>query len=119
MTTTADEIMELAEYYAGETASDLQFRNGDPDGCREALRAAVESLAADADRYRWLRQRLKVREERSMTGSCKDSIYTRVAQSFFDTPTRGDSGYVDKSLYAKECSQFDAAIDAALKASQP
>ena len=49
MTTTIDELMELAEYYAGETASDLKFGDGDPDGCRAALRTAVESLVADRD----------------------------------------------------------------------
>ena len=52
MTTTTDELMELAEYYAGETASDLQFRDGDSDGCRAALRTAVEILVAERDALR-------------------------------------------------------------------
>ncbi len=89
------------------------------NGALEQQAAQIDALRADAERYRWLRMRLKVREERSMSGSYKDSIYIRVAQSFFDTPTRGDDGYLDKSIFAKECCEFDAAIDAALRQEQP
>ena len=77
--------------------------------------AELDSLRADAARYRWLRDRLKVKEERSLAGSYRDSIYVRVGQSFFDTPTRGSTGYVDPAVYAVECMELDAAIDAAMK----
>ena len=79
----------------------------------DAQAAEIEALRADAERYRWLRHRLKVREEKSLAGSYRDSIYVRVGQSFFDTPTRGVKGYVEPAEYEKECAELDAAIDAA------
>jgi hypothetical protein len=43
---TTDEIMALAEEYGHEVRETSRSRN--------VLRAAIESLAADAARYRWL-----------------------------------------------------------------
>lgn len=68
----------------------------------------------EAAAYRWLRDRLMVREEKSLAGSYRDSIYTRVGRSFFDTPSHGAKGYLDPSKYEKECEQLDTAISAAM-----
>lgn len=80
----------------------------------DGLRAQLAERDMDAERYRWLRLRIKVREERSLAGTYRDSIYTRVGQSFFDTPTRGAKGYTDPTKFEAECASLDAAIDAAM-----
>lgn len=85
------------------------------------VRSAIAAHAAQTERerfeaaaYRWLRDRLMVREEKSLAGSYRDSIYTRVGRSFFDTPSQGAKGYLDPSKYEKECGQLDIAIAAAM-----
>ena len=83
---------------------------------QEAVRAAGAKDRKDAERYRWLRERMKVREEKSLAGSWRDSIYIRIGQSFFDTPTRGSKGYTEPAQYERECQEFDAAVDAAIAA---
>jgi hypothetical protein len=83
-------------------------------------RAKSAAVLADAERWRWARPRLHVRQERSLAGigGYRDTLSIRIAQEFFDTPTRGDKGYLDKARFAAECDQLDAAIDAAFAAGQ-
>jgi hypothetical protein len=59
---TVDDLMALAEEYAHNLSDHLRdsATAGAPvdcgqDACRAALRAALESVVADAQRYRWLR----------------------------------------------------------------
>ena len=53
---TTNEIMDLASEWAQETKD---FGHLDESQPRDALLKAVEALAADAERYRWLRNALE------------------------------------------------------------
>jgi hypothetical protein len=53
---TTNEIMDLASEWAQETKD---FGHLDESRPRDALLKAVEALAADAERYRWLRNALE------------------------------------------------------------
>ncbi len=59
--------------------------------CRE-----IEMLRKDAERYQWLRDRMQVRYERSLSGKTKEALSMRVGFDFLD------------------CT-LDIAIDAAIK----
>lgn len=54
---TTNEIMELASEWAQETKD---FGHLDESQPRDALLKAVEALAADAARYRWLREQARL-----------------------------------------------------------
>ena len=53
---TTNELMDLASEWAQETKD---FGHLDVSRPRDALLKAVEALAADAERYRWLRNALE------------------------------------------------------------
>ena len=72
---------------------------------RNGLAARVAELEKDAERYRWIRNRLEVRGQQAFTGSVRPGISVRVGCSFFDTEARKQ----DESTATK----LDAAIDAA------
>lgn len=117
------DIVERLRELANEWPEQHEF--GEAAGEIERLRSDIERLIAcsrrilaDARRYEWLRMRLRVFEQRALSGSYKDAISIRIGQSFFDSKTRGDAGYVDASKFWKECDALDAAIDAALAAKE-
>lgn len=67
----------------------------------------VEGLRKDAERYRWLRPRLWVRDIRDMTGALRPALYVVIGRSFFHTKTDAHED--------QEREQLDSAIDAAIK----
>jgi hypothetical protein len=66
---TTDEIMDLASEWAQETKD---FGHLDESRPRDALLKAVEALAADAARYRWLREAAQAVIDRWDTPLWKD-----------------------------------------------
>jgi hypothetical protein len=79
-----------------------------------AVRAECEALRAKAARYDWLRDRLRVRGQRALSGGVRDGIEFRVGRTFLDAPSRGSFGYLDPAMYYAECDELDAAIDDAM-----
>jgi hypothetical protein len=86
-----------------------------PNGHRfkEPMKAR-RSDATDARRYRWLRNRLEIRDEESMAGTVRPALRCRLGWSFMDSAgprlsTNSDLYYEGKN------SELDAAIDAAMQ----
>ena len=104
----------------------IQKANNETDWLRQQLmlsqhhgavmRLAAETLAKDADRYRWLRDRLQVRYEASIAGGDKRAMLTmRVWHGFFDSKIRPEYGWTDLRYFDECCQKVDAAIDAAIE----
>ena len=72
--------------------------------------AAIRELEADAKRYRWLRDRIEVREQEAMSGKRKPGLWVAMGMTFFDCNTVRTSDHVKK-----KAAELDAAIDAAMK----
>lgn len=69
----------------------------------------LERLRADAARYRWLRERLEVRnEEPADGGKRRPAIRVRIGRAFIDTKVR--FRYTDEERSV----ELDAAIDGAM-----
>jgi exonuclease VII small subunit len=77
--------------------------------------AEVERLRADAQRYQWLRPRLKARYMTTMAKTERYGIAIRIGHDFFDAKTKIGSGYLNPAEFERECANLDAAIDAALQ----
>ena len=82
----------------------------------ELTQAFLTSLAQDAARYRWLRDRLQVRYMEALgTGEKRQGLVMRVGHGFLDSKIRPETGWTDQR-YFDECRQkVDAAIDAAVE----
>jgi len=117
-----DEIMKRADDYAESARRD--GRNNDPHVTtlryRAALLKAVEAMAADAARYRWLRDRMQIRWESPISGGDKRKVLTmRVGHEFLDSKKRPESGWTGMSYFHECREKVDAAIDAAMKGETP
>ena len=78
---------------------------------RNEVVAERDRLRADAERYRWLRQRIEVRQQTAMSGSSRPGLDVRIGHGFLDRPVPN----VRPQGRSKELSrELDAAIDAAL-----
>lgn len=90
-----------------------------PEDCAAALRSLsdqVEALTADAERYRWLRDRLQVRYLEGLgTGEKRQGLVMRVGHGFLDSKIPPTSGWTDLSYFDDCRLQVDSAIDAAIK----
>jgi hypothetical protein len=64
----------------------------------------IERLRKDVERYRWLRDRIEVRNLKSMAGTTRPGLSVRVGRSYFDSKC-------NPNRFADE---LDIAIDAAL-----
>lgn len=71
------------------------------------LRAELAECKRDAERYRWVRQRLEVRMMANMRGGSAAALATRVGHAFFHSSV---------SPAPIKAERLDAAIDAALAA---
>ena len=82
----------------------------------ELTQAFLTSLAQDAARYRWLRDRLQVRYIEVLgTGEKRQGLVMRVGHGFLDSKIHPEHGWTDPR-YFDECRQgVDAAIDAAIE----
>ena len=77
----------------------------------------VEALRKDAERYRWLRDRLEVRPQKAMSGSVRDALTVRIGCSFLDSEVSKRRSLKDPDAHENGCKQLDAAIDAAMEQS--
>ena len=105
-------------------AADHQRFEDDPDVslevrmCRTSiadLRSVIAELEAtqnDAERYRWLKNRIEVRKQAAVNGSVRDSISVRIGYAFIDATTRTFPKEYEVEISAK----LDQAVDAAIKA---
>lgn len=111
---TTDEIMALADQYASK------FHPMNIREARTTLLKAVEAMAADAARYRWLRDRMQIRWESPISGGDKRKVLTmRVGHEFLDSKKRPESGWTSMSYFHECREKVDAAIDAAMKGETP
>lgn len=74
----------------------------------KAAEAELATLQKDAERYRWLRQRVQVRNMQAMNGSYRKAIDIVTGMAFFDSRTKRNEKYI-----AECAAELDAAIDAA------
>ena len=81
---------------------------------RSALGELGKPEQSRAARYDWLRDRLRVRGQRALSGGVRDGIEFRVGRTFLDVPSRGSFGYLDPAMYDAECDELDRQIDAAI-----
>jgi hypothetical protein len=73
------------------------------------------SDAEDARRYRWLRNRLQIRNEESMAGTYRPALCTKLGWSFVDSKGPVVSSR-SAEYYESESAKLDAAIDSAIGA---
>lgn len=72
----------------------------------------------DAARYRWLRERLEVRNMEAMNGTRRPAIDVRIGRSFVDCPVRPRASKLAQEAEARFGNELDAAIDAAIRAEE-
>lgn len=82
----------------------------------EELEAEGQRLREDAERYRWLRDRMDVRKEVPMAGPKRDAFQMRIGHSFVDSTTDPGHGWTDSKYWDEARRRVDKAIDAALHA---
>ena len=73
-----------------------------------------KAMKRDAERYRWLRERLQVRTEEMMSGAYKPCLNVRIAYSALTHTSSPRDSYLDPARFDAECAKLDAAIDAAM-----
>ena len=76
--------------------------------------AIERDIDCDAARYRWLRERLEVRNMEAMNGTRHPAIDVRIGRSFVDTPVRPRASKLAQEAEARFGNELDAAIDAAI-----
>ena len=116
---TQDEIIELAKQAGMHVPLD---KNNNPyhiGGCElekmyKFAELLTQPLEADARRYRWLRNRLKVTKQQTMANVFKNGFEVRIGNSFFDCGGNDRKGYLDKDKFDNELIALDKAIDEAL-----
>jgi hypothetical protein len=77
----------------------------------DRLRAELEIARNDAERYRWLRRRIRIASEQMMTGAIKKCLTVRVAYSVMDRTDDPADSYLSKDRFDADCATLDAAID--------
>lgn len=112
--------------YVGEAESLTVYGGSGCEGYRRGptlsiplgvLREILSSLDEErrvARRYRWVRNRLRVRNEAAVSGTVKPALSVRIGCSFIDHPVTGNRGYLDPHKYEEECREMDSLIDAAI-----
>jgi hypothetical protein len=84
-----------------------------PAAVAAMVERAVAAEREDAERYRWLRQRIEAREMETIRGTKRLGLDVRIGCCFFDAPfpLSGNPKYQEKLSQ-----NLDAAIDAAIRA---
>lgn len=75
----------------------------------DELMVEITTLRLDAERYRWLRQRIEARHVKAVSGHSRLALQTSIGLEFFDSvpaPRHAER-------YEKNAQKLDAAIDAA------
>ncbi len=75
------------------------------------LQAENEALRVDAERYRWVRNRLRVKLIGAVSGSVRDGMEVRMGCAFFDSPVPNT---YPPTYPIEQAEKLDAAIDAAI-----
>ena len=89
------------------------FLNGNPPSmARSDAQWALTELEADAARYRWLRERLHVRFQKSLAGDSRLALDVRIGAAYLDATPSGPNSYLNPQTFWDECANLDAAIDA-------
>lgn len=105
-----DEYLKSDSYafnaYRRYQESCLEFFNGDHG------QALVECVR-DAERYRWLRDRMQVRTELLMQGPARDALSMRVGFMFLDYTNDPASGWTCPQNFDRCREKVDTAIDLA------
>jgi hypothetical protein len=78
-----------------------------------ALAAELAECRADAERYRWLRQRVEVRQQEAMNGSVRAGLSIRIGSAFLDSPPSLLKSLRDPNAHETRSKELDAALDAA------
>ena len=102
MKTLAEAVQEIDEAYAKRYAPS----NAD---------AEIAALRADAERYQWLRRRIRLTNEQMMSGAIKQCLTVRVAYSTLDRKDDPADSYLSQDRFDADCAALDAAIDAAIR----
>lgn len=77
--------------------------------------ARLQRLQIDAERYNWLRDRMEVRYEASISSEEKRAtISMRVGHSFLDSNKCPTEGWTDQKYFDECRNNVDAAIDYAM-----
>lgn len=82
----------------------------------EVQRVALEDIEAterDAARYRWIRQRLQIRNLEFADGEVRPAFDVRIGCARVDSQHVPGSGYLSQDRFEEDCQKVDAAIDAA------
>jgi hypothetical protein len=79
----------------------------------DALAAELAECRADAERYRWLRDRIEVRRQEAMSGSVRPALSVRIGSAFLDSPCSRLKSLNDPDAHETRSRELDAAIDAA------
>jgi len=73
------------------------------------LRARLEAAEKDAERYRWLRTRIEIRNEQAVSGSVRPALSVALGMAFLDCKTQRSKPY-----FTEQANKLDAAIDTEL-----
>lgn len=79
---------------------------------RDHGQAIVEAVE-DAERYRWLRQRMAVRKEMNMHGEALDALTMRPGMGFLKSTIDPAKGWTMPIFFVEHCERVDTAIDIA------
>lgn len=79
--------------------------------------AQAQQDKKDAERYRWLRERLQIRWLETVTGDKKRGMDIRIGHSFFN-PKSPKESYLDEQVFESCCKELDDSIDAAIAAAK-
>ena len=88
------------------------------DSYSTCLREQLEAALKDAERYRWLRDRMQIRFMESVSGDKRAAFAMRIGHSFCDSTLDPARGWTDPKYFVAQQNRVNAAIDAAIEASK-
>jgi hypothetical protein len=101
------------DYDRRETQSHWKtLSNSSHSFLRDHGQALLEALV-DADRYRWLRQRMSVRREMNMDGEALETLAMRPGLGFLKSTIAPSQGWTMPIFFKEHCEKVDRAIDTA------
>lgn len=71
----------------------------------------------DAERWRWIRRRLRLTHEQSLAGNVKEGLDFEIGATFLSTPNY-DRAHTPTTFNAEKVANIEAAIDAAMGAGE-
>lgn len=92
--------------------ADLVAENAEWGQAYNRMVAERDALKADAERYRWLRMRLKVKKQMAVSGSFREALDIRIGCAFLDSKLPRT---LPESYPEELAANLDSAIDEAMK----